>query len=125
MSFREFKRADRVSIQIQREINALLINGLKDPRLYGTNVTSIKMTDDLKHARIFYSIQGNETRQEEVDTAFRKASGFIKRELSSKLNLRYLPELSFCYDDTLDYAMKMENIFSKIKKEDPEKIIDE
>ena len=57
---REFKRSDRVAEVIQREIGMLLVNGVKDPRLVMVTITGAKVSDDLKHANVYFSVHGNE-----------------------------------------------------------------
>jgi ribosome-binding factor A len=108
------KRLARVAAQIQEEVAALLIKGLKDPRLEGVNITAVKVSDDLRYARIYYNILGGERgRGRGIAAAFESANGFIRRALGKTLALRILPELTFFYDDTLDKAERIEKILNE------------
>jgi ribosome-binding factor A len=109
-----FQRAERVSMQIQRELSGLLRKGINDPRLEGAVITGVKTAKDLKSARIYFCAPGEEAAREQVMAGFQTARPFIKRELARRLGLRYMPEIHFYYDESLDYGAHIEDILRSL-----------
>ncbi len=116
MSGRE--RKGRIADQIKREIADILLRRVKDPRLQGITITVVRVSDDLKDATVFYCDTFPKTDRESVHAAFASASGFIRRELGKRLYLRYTPRISFMYDDSFDYAEKIDQIIETLRREE-------
>ena len=112
------KRSVRVGDQILKEIADLLTRKVRDPRVSGVTLTGIRLSNDLRHARIFYSVLGEKIDIERIQSGFDSAKGFIKREMGRRINLRYMPEIIFQYDPTLETGNQIEKLFQKIKSED-------
>ena len=110
-----FSRAERVSGLIQETLSELLNKRIHDPRLHMATITRVKMSTDLKSARIYYAIYGGDKKLEDAAKGFESARGFIKRILAPKLGLRYMPDLKFFYDDSFDYGSHIDQLFEKIK----------
>jgi ribosome-binding factor A len=110
------KRATRVGDQILKEIADLLIRKIKDPRVKGVTLTGIQLSDDLKNAKIYYSVMGDQPDMEKIQAGLDSAKGYIKREIGSRMHLRYVPEILFRYDATLAIGDQMEKLFQKIKQ---------
>ena len=110
-----FSRADRVSGLIQETLSDLLNKSIHDPRLQMTTITKVKMSADLRLARIYFAIYGDDKKSEDAAKGFESARGFIKRILAPKLGLRYMPDLIFFYDDSLDYGSHIDHLLEKIK----------
>ena len=110
-----FARADRVSGLIQETLSDLLKKSIHDPRLQMATITKVKMSADLKLARIYFAIYGDDKKSEDAAKGFESARGFIKRILAPKLGLRYMPDLKFFYDDSLDYGSHIDQLLEKIK----------
>jgi ribosome-binding factor A len=110
-----FSRAERVSGLIQETLSDLLNKRIHDPRLHMATITSVKMSADLKIARVYFAIYGDDKKSEDAVKGFESARGFIKRNLASKLGLRYMPDLKFFYDDSLDYGSHIDQLLEKIK----------
>ena len=110
-----FARADRVSGLIQETLSDLLKKRIHDPRLQMATITKVKMSADLKLARIYFAIYGDDKKSEDAANGFESARGFIKRILARKLGLRYMPDLKFFYDDSLDYGSHIDQLLEKIK----------
>lgn len=86
-------RHERVGEEIAHEINAMLAGELKDPRLEGSVVASeVRVQPDMKHARVFISVKGTNKEQSDAIKALEHASGFIRRELIERLQLRRVPD---------------------------------
>lgn len=112
------KRSVRVGDQILKEIADLLTRKVRDPRVSGVTLTGIRLSDDLRHARIFYSVLGEKTEINRIQTGLDSAKGFIKREMGRRVNLRYMPEIIFQHDPTLETGNQIEKLFRKIKSEE-------
>jgi ribosome-binding factor A len=112
-----FSRADRVSGLIQEVLSNLLKKDIHDPRLKMATITSVKMSRDLRLARIYFSIYGDNSKAEAAAKGFESARGFIKRSLARKLSLRYMPDLVFFYDESFDYGSQIDELLKRIKTE--------
>ncbi len=116
-----FKRADRVSESIKREISVMLTQEVKDPGIHFVTVTLVETTDDLRFSKIFVSILGDEkTRKESMDGLMR-AKGYLRGELGRRLQLRYTPEIQFYLDTSLDHAIKIRGILNELKEKEKPK----
>ena len=109
-----FARSERVGGQIQKVLSELLHKDIKDPRLKMTSITSVKVSADLKSARIYFVTSGDATRKQEVADGFKTALGYLKRGLARQLGLRYMPELKFFYDDSYDYGIQIDTILKSL-----------
>jgi len=116
----DFKRADRVADLVKVEIAEILRREAHDPRIANLTVTDVKLTDDLRSARIYVVELGKDRMSDEVGRGLAKAKGFLKRELGRRLQLRYVPELSFFYDPSFEYGSKIERLLKEIRKDEPD-----
>ena len=116
----EFKRADRVADLIKLEIAEILRREAHDPRIANITVTDVKLTDDLRSARIYVVELGKDRMSDEVGQGLAKAKGFLKRELGKRLKLRYIPELTFFYDPSFEYGSRIEKLLKEVRKEEPD-----
>ena len=112
------KRADRVAVLIKEELGSLFARGLKDPRIGFVTVTDVKVSDDLKYARVFYTVLGDERTKEETAEALNAARGYLQRDLATTLNLRFTPHLAFSLDSSLDEGNRIDGIIRKIHDEE-------
>lgn len=104
------QRAQRVGDQIQREIVQILREEVKDPRVGPITVTSVEVSPDLSHAKIFFSrLSGREHAKEAVD-ALQHAAGYLRRELSHRLDLYSVPQLHFVYDESIEAGMQLSKL---------------
>jgi ribosome-binding factor A len=110
-------RAARVEAQILREAADILARSVRDPRLALATLVRVKATPDLKLARIYYTLHGGEARGQEVKEALASARGFIKRELSGRLGLKFMPDIQFFQDDSIEYAHRVNQILKDLSKE--------
>jgi ribosome-binding factor A len=110
-----FKRADRVSEAIKREVSLLLTQGIKDPGIHFVTVTTVDTADDLRNAVIYVSIMGDEETRKESLKGLERAKGFIRKELGARIRLRYTPDIHFRLDDSLDHSLKIRAILNEIK----------
>lgn len=94
-----YKRATRVADQIRMEIADILMRKTKDPRIGVVTVTDVEVTDDLRLARVYVTVRGDEGTQKGAFIGLEKAAGFIRSELGRRVQLRYTPELAFHRDE--------------------------
>ncbi|CAN2041595.1 Ribosome-binding factor A [Candidatus Magnetomoraceae bacterium gMMP-15] len=117
---KSFPRADRVGIRIKQELSELLLKNIKDPRLEMVTITTVKVSRDLRSARIYYSLLGDEEKKQNTAKGFKSALGFLKREMAARLGLRYMPDLKFFYDESFDYGSHIDKILDNLHLEDTE-----
>lgn len=110
------KRADRVSTLIQEEISRLLLQSVKDPRIRCATVTRVRVSEDLRHARVYIVPTGGEEKQrQEALVGLKSAAGFLRGELARRLTLRNVPELLFSLDDSLEQELHLAELFRQIE----------
>jgi ribosome-binding factor A len=104
-----YKRADRVKHLIQQEISRILQLDVKDPRVKFVTVTNVRLTSDLRDAKVFVSSLGDMAEREALLTGLSRATSYVRGELGRRLKLRYTPTIEFLFDDSYD---KQERILS-------------
>jgi ribosome-binding factor A len=110
------RRTERLNHLLRQEITDLLRREAKDPRLsVMVSVTRVSVSSDLRYARVFVSVMGTEEEKKGLLAGLRAASGFLRRELSGRLSIRYTPELSFFYDDTMEQAGKVIQLIDQVR----------
>jgi ribosome-binding factor A len=112
----EYQRSDRVGDLLVELIAELLTREIRDPRVQGVAITSVKVTKDLKHARVYFNLLGGGENRESVLAGLRSAGGFIRSRVGKELKLKFVPALDFAYDDTEDQAQKIEELLKKVKE---------
>ena len=113
-------RIGRINEEIQKELSAL-IRALKDPRVQGLiSVTEVDTTSDLRYAKVYISVLEKD-REAEVLKGLKSASGFLRRELGAKLQLRYTPELIFEHDEAMERGARMFDLLSQLEKSEEKK----
>jgi len=110
-------RTDKVSELIKKEISMILLKELSDPALGFVTITSVKMSPDLRNAKIYISVFNKELRENTLEH-LNSAKGHVRTKLASRLHMKHTPELIFFIDDTLDYVEKIENLIKEIHKND-------
>lgn len=112
-----FSRADRVGGLIQKVLSDILKKNIRDPRLKMATITSVKVSRDLKQARIYFTTSGDSQKKGAAIKGFNSAHGFIKRVLAHELDLKYMPEIIFFYDESLEYGAHIDELIKSIKGE--------
>jgi ribosome-binding factor A len=112
-----FMRSDRVSSQIQRIVSEILRKDIGDPRLDKVVITGVEMARDLKTAKIYFSVPSGENTRMLAMEGFQKAGSYIKRMLAGRLELRYMPDIRFYYDESIDYGSHIEKILKTLHAE--------
>ncbi len=110
----EYKRADRVNELLLEEIS-ILVQKLKDPRIGFVTITGVDVTDDLRHAKVYVSVMGDdEDVRAQTLEGLHSAAGFIRRELGHVLTLRRIPALAFRYDASVEQGARMDALLRNI-----------
>ncbi|MFB6421660.1 MAG: 30S ribosome-binding factor RbfA [Candidatus Malihini olakiniferum] len=120
---KEFSRAQRVSQEMRKEIAIILHREMKDPRIGMATVSSIDVSRDLAHAKVFITfLNKKQTDQVKIGIkTLQAASGFIRILLGKAMRLRVVPELTFTYDNSLVEGMRIANLVTKVLRRDAEK----
>ena len=109
-------RHERIAGEMREEIGSMLAGELKDPRLAVlTIVTEVRVSPDLKHARVYVNVSGDEAEQAAALEGLVAASGFIRHELCERLQLRRTPELHFVLDSSEEYGRRIEDLLRQAK----------
>lgn len=121
MATPKVKRSDRVAERIRTELMDMLIRGVvRDARADGACVTHVRVTDDLRRAMVYVRLTRpdvSEAAARAAVEALRGARGFLRRELTPRLGLKFQPEIDFAWDDTVDRATRIETLLSEIAAE--------
>ncbi|SHF32270.1 ribosome-binding factor A [Seinonella peptonophila] len=110
-------RVSRVGEQIKKELSQVIQREIKDPRIGFVTVTGVEMSGDLQVAKVFISVMGQENTKEESLAALEKAKGYLRSEIGRRIQLRYVPELTFVMDSTLDQSEHIERLLHDVQKE--------
>lgn len=114
------RRPQRLAEQIRQEIGAMLVSGLKDPRIGFATVTGVRVTPDLREARVYVSVMGTAEEQQQTLAGFQAARPFIRHELAERLNIRRTPDLSFELDLSAEYGARIDELIRKThEKQEP------
>ncbi|MGD8740960.1 MAG: 30S ribosome-binding factor RbfA [Desulfobacterales bacterium] len=110
-----FARSDRVSGLIQQVLSEILKRDIGDPRLKMATVTEVEVSRDLKLARIYFTTSGDKQKKDAAIKGFNSARGFIKRILAQEIDLKYMPDIKFFYDDSLEYGTHIDELIKSTK----------
>ncbi|MBI5874666.1 MAG: 30S ribosome-binding factor RbfA [Deltaproteobacteria bacterium] len=112
-----YNRSERVAEEIRKEIATMLFGEVHDPRIGFVTITKVALSKDLRQAKIYFSMIGTEEEKEKTMQGLESASGYMRREIGKRLKLRYFPEITFKFDDSLEYAQNIEKILKEIKSD--------
>jgi ribosome-binding factor A len=112
-------RINRISEEIKKEVSSIIQNELKDPRLPRMiSIVSLNVTKDLKYAKIYVSVLGTEEEKKGAITALKSAAGFIRREVSRRVLIRYTPEMHFELDTSIERGIHISKLINETRKQD-------
>ena len=109
-------KIDRIASNMIKEISYILATQIKDHDIKFVTVTDCKVTNDLSFAKVYYTVL-NMDRKDATQKALNNASGFIRRELKERIDVRHIPELTFVFDESIEYGKKIESIIEKINEQ--------
>ncbi len=120
---KEYSRTSRVSQQVQKELARILQQEVKDPRIGMVTISGVDITRDLAYAKVFVTFLtiGDQTNDESLE-GLNAASGYIRRLLGKAMRLRIVPEVRFCFDETLTEGLRISELVSSAVKVDKSKL---
>jgi ribosome-binding factor A len=110
-------RQEKLGELIASELSDLLRTRVKDPRVGFASITHVQVSGDLRHAKIFVSVMGTEKEQAATIQALKHATGFLRSELASRITLRYMPELVFKLDTSIEQGSRILELIREIENE--------
>jgi ribosome-binding factor A len=113
-----YKRSEKVGEAIHEIVSGLLVKGLKDPRIGFVTITAVKVTDDLRAAKIFFSVIGSEEERRATEKGLNSAARYIRNEVGKNLSMRHIPEIIFRYDETIESGDRIERLLKQIHEEE-------
>jgi len=122
---KDYSRTRRVGEQIQREIAQLVQQEIKDPRIGLVTISAVKLSRDMSHANIFFTILDESQSVEETVKVLEGAAGFLRHELAKRMQLRIVPHIHFKYDESISYGNELSALIDKaINMENPDNRMD-
>lgn len=116
------RRQDRVAQALKEEISNIIHDELKDPRLGFVTITGVQLSPDLRCAKIFFSVLGEELDYKKTKAALDSALGFIRRLIAQRIKLRFTPEITFRQDRSCEYSIRIQEVLNQIEaKHEPGK----
>ncbi len=109
-------RYERVAEAIKKEVSIIVHDELRDPRLGFVTITGVELTQDLRYAKIFFSVLGGDQDYKRTKEALDSALGFIRRLIAQRINLRLAPEIIFKEDRSTEYSIRIEEVLNEIKE---------
>lgn len=110
-------RSQKIADMIQREVSSLILKGLKDPRIGFVTITGVDVTADLRHAKIFITVIGEEASKAASLEGLKRSIPFLRRHLGRELRMKFAPELHFAYDDSFEYGNRIDTILKEINSD--------
>ncbi|ADQ14755.1 30S ribosome-binding factor RbfA [Halanaerobium hydrogeniformans] len=110
------KRAIRVGELLKEEISQIILREMKDPRIAFVSVTDVKVSGDLRHAKVFVSVFGTDKEKEETMEGLDKATGYIRKLVGERVKIHHTPEIIFRYDDSIEQGVHISKIINNLKE---------
>jgi ribosome-binding factor A len=114
-------RPDRVGAMVQELLGELFARGMRDPRIGFVTITGVKMSPDLREARVYWAVHGDAEQRKQTSKGLEKAKGFLRHEIAQSLKLRITPELLFSYDEAIDRGARIEELIKQVHDEDKDR----
>jgi ribosome-binding factor A len=112
-------RPERVGQEIQAAVASIVSRGLlRDPRIGFITITGVKVSPDLRVAKVFYSMMGTDEQRAETERGLEAAKGFIRREVSARVKLRVSPEIYFAFDESIQEGDKIDRLLREVKEKE-------
>ncbi len=111
------RRINRVEKACREELSEILQREVKDPRVGFVTITKVKVTPDLRHAKVYVSIMGNEEEVENSIAGLESAKGYLRSHLGKHLRLKFLPELEFLRERIAEEALRLNEIMRQVKED--------
>jgi ribosome-binding factor A len=114
----DYRRSDKVGVVIKEEISRMLIREIKDPRIGFVTITRAKASKDLRFVKVYFSVLGDQSAREDSLRGLNSAVGFMRRELGRRLRLRYVPDIVFSFDPSLEHMSRLAELIQEIHEDE-------
>ncbi len=108
-------RPERVGEQIHKETTRLLMYSIKDPRVVMVTITGVQMSRDISSAKIYFTVNDKTADRKNAEKGLKSAAPFIRRELGKILQLRFVPNIFFRYDESIEYGQKIDALLHQVQ----------
>jgi ribosome-binding factor A len=112
------RRTERISEAVREVVSTAILFEVKDPRVKGVTVVRVEVTGDLRQARVFVSIMGDEREQRLCEYGLKSSTGFLQRRIAERLDLRYTPVLEIVVDDSIKKSIEMSRLLREAASEE-------
>ncbi|OGX43798.1 MAG: ribosome-binding factor A [Omnitrophica WOR_2 bacterium RIFCSPLOWO2_12_FULL_51_8] len=109
-------RHDKVAEAIRKEVSLIIHDELKDPRLGFVTITGVELSQDLRYAKVFYSVLGKEEDYKKTKSALDSGLGFIRSLIARRIRLRLAPEILFREDRSSEYSVRIQEVLNEIEE---------
>ena len=115
---RDFPRSRRIAEQVQRELSDIIRLELKDPRVGMITITDVEMTPDNAHAKVFFTVLGQQPRIDEAAAGLQHAAGYLRSQLAQRIKIRIVPQLHFQYDASVERGIRLSQLIDAAVADD-------
>jgi ribosome-binding factor A len=115
---RDYPRSRRIAEQVQRELSDIIRVELKDPRVGMITITDVEMTPDNAHAKVFFTVLGQQPRIDEAAAGLQHAAGYLRSELAQRIKIRVMPQLHFEYDASVERGIRLSQLIDAAVADD-------
>ena len=115
---REFPRSRRIAEQVQRELSDIIRVELKDPRVGMITITDVEMSPDNAHAKVFFTVLGQQPRIDEAAAGLQHAAGYLRSQLAQRIKIRVVPQLHFEYDASVERGIRLSQLIDAAVADD-------
>lgn len=112
------QRSQRLGELIKKEISDILLKEVKDPRIGFVSVTDVEVSGDLRHAKVFVSVYGDENERQATMEGLEKATGFIRKLIGERIKIHHTPEIMFRYDNSIEHGVHISKLIDEIKEKE-------
>jgi ribosome-binding factor A len=116
---KDFSRTLRVAEQIQRDLADLIRLEVKDPRVGMITLTGVEVTSDYTHAKVFFTLLGNEAQQDAATRGLANAAGFLRGQIGRRIKLHTTPELHFVFDESVERGDRLSQLIARAVESAP------
>ncbi len=114
-------RPERVAQMVQQLLGEIFARGMRDPRIGLVTITGVKMSPDLREARVYWAVHGDAEQRKHTAKGLDNARGFLRREIAADLKLRVTPDLHFSYDEAIDRGERIEQLIRQVHDEEKDR----
>ncbi|NUM80301.1 30S ribosome-binding factor RbfA [bacterium] len=109
------QRARRIAEMIQREIGQIINFEMRDPRMKNLTITGVQLSDDLGYAKIYYVTAGTDAELKQIKETLVHAQGFLRTKIGERIDMKYVPQIKFFFDESIAHSARMDELFKEIK----------